>query len=113
MDIGLFQHGYLIRHLFLRVQIQVVMDMNQIVLNCNISNQLIIIHRYFNQLLGGLKIQLLAIQLFSNHLLITNKYQIVVQLFMHPMEQLILHLLILLVQGYLHLHLMPHIGMDI
>ena len=53
MDIGLFQHGYLIRHLFLRVQIQVVMDMNQIVLNCNISNQLIIIHRYFNQLLCG------------------------------------------------------------
>ena len=113
MDIGLIQHGYLVRHLLLHVQIQVVMLIHQIVLNCNIRNQLIIIHRYFPQLLCGLKIQLLAIQLFSKHLLITNKYQIVVQLFMHPMEQLILHLLILLAQGHLHFHLMPHIGKDI
>ena len=112
--IGLVQHWYLVRHLLLRVQMQIAIHMHQIVSYWIIGNQvLIIIHQFFPQLLGGLKIQLLAIQLFSKHLLINNKYQIVVQLFMHQMEQLILHLLILLAQGHLHFHLMPHIGKDI
>ena len=89
--------------------------MYQMVFNCIITNQVIlfIIHPYFRQLLGGLKIQLVVIQLSFNLLIHLNKHQIVAHLFMHLMEQLTLHLLILLIQEYSHFHLMLHFGMDI
>ncbi len=115
INIGLIQHGYLANHLLLRVQMQVVMHMHRMVSYWLIIQRVVmrILHQYFHQLLGGLKMQSLAIQLFTKHELYRNKHKIVARLFMHQMGQLILHLLILLVQEHLHLHLMLHIGKEV
>ena len=94
------------------------MFMHQIVLQLIIGKFCfhfnIIMHQYFHQLIGGLRIQLLVTQIFSSNVLKINiHYQIVAHLFMHLMGQLILHLLTVLMQEHLHLHLMLYIGEDV